>query len=69
MQEYKDEIVKTEEEPGTSEVPETLPSEKNRKEQLYDKIPFTYHQVDLFVKVMIGVIIAFLVFAVIASNI
>lgn len=37
----------------------------NAKEQFYDKLPFTYRQVDIFVKIMIGATIALLVFGIV----
>lgn len=42
--------------------------ERSYMESIYEYLPFTYSQVDLFVKVMTGVTVVFLIFAVIMSN-
>ncbi len=42
--------------------------EKMFKEEIYDRLPFSYKQVDIFTKVIIGVTIAFVIFAIIVSN-
>lgn len=50
------------EEPGQAGAPPQ--AEKNIVEKFYDKLPFTYKQVDIFVKVLIGVLIVALAAAV-----
>jgi hypothetical protein len=42
--------------------------EKMFKEEIYDRMPFSYKQVDIFTKVIIGVTIAFVIYAIIVSN-
>lgn len=37
---------------------------KNAKEKLYDKLPFTYRQVDIFAKIAIAALVLVLVLAV-----
>jgi hypothetical protein len=38
------------------------------KHEIYDRLPFTYKGVDIFTKVMIGITIAFIFFAILVSN-
>lgn len=47
---------------------ESKKEEKMFKEEIYDRLPFSYKQVDIFTKVIIGVTLAFVSFAIIASN-
>lgn len=61
-----------EEEKRPPQEPETPPDKPEAKaplkETLYDKIPLTYRQVDILVKVMIGVIVVLLVVGTIMGN-
>ena len=43
-------------------------AEGNAITKLYDKLPFTYKQVDIFVKVMIIVIVALVIFGAISGK-
>ena len=42
--------------------------EKMFVHEIYDRLPFTYKGVDRFIKIMIGVTIAVLIFAILTSN-
>lgn len=51
-------------EAGIDSTPTAPPETKNAVEKLYDKIPVSYRQVDIAVKVLIGAFAAFLLFIV-----
>lgn len=40
----------------------------NHKENLYARLPFTYRQVDIFIKIMIAFIAAILLIGILRSN-
>lgn len=47
--------------------PEPAPP-KDAKESLYDKLPVTYRQVDLFVKILAAAIVLLLIFGFLSGN-
>ncbi len=42
--------------------------DRNIKEKAYDKLPFTYKQVDIFTKVLIGVFAILIIYLIVTSN-
>lgn len=50
------------------ETNQTINEEKAFMQEIYDRLPFTYKQVDLFTKILIAITIAFVIFAVVMSN-
>lgn len=46
----------------------SAPKPQNAKERFYEKLPFSYRQVDIFVKVMIALIAVVLLVGVLAST-
>lgn len=54
--------------PDNNEAKKSEKPEGNAITKLYDKLPFTYKQVDIFVKVMIIVIVALVIFGAVKGN-
>ena len=61
-------IIQSEEQAAESQEPAEEEAEDNRdaitqaKENFYDRLPFTYRQVDIFCKAAIGILIAIFVY-------
>lgn len=52
----------------TEQTPEKEQKPGNAVTKLYDKLPFTYRQVDIFVKVMFGLILVLIVVGIILGR-
>ena len=66
--ETEEKIIQSEEQAAESQEPAEEEAEDNRdaitqaKENFYDRLPFTYRQVDIFCKAAIGILIAIFVY-------
>jgi hypothetical protein len=60
------EVIQKQEDNQTENLEDTTPKKEDKmfKHEIYDRLPFTYQGVDRFVKIMIGVTIAILIFAI-----
>lgn len=48
---------------------EAVEKRKNAKERLYDKVPLTYKQVDILTKVLIGILVAMMLYFIVTSRV